>query len=107
MAWSPISKQHLDDGMSLQALAAAAIRYSDNAAMNLILREIGGLPAVNRFARSIGDQAFRQDNDWPAEAGSGGAGNVFDSTTPEAMVTSMHTILFGDRLPNHQWLPEV
>ena len=100
--WMPVTKKHFQEGMTLQELASAAISQSDNTAMNLILKSIGGIEGMNTFARSIGDTVFRQDHGWPGEAHSGGRGNIHDSSTPSAMVKSLQAIAFGNILPPHE-----
>ncbi|MDF3047197.1 MAG: bla [Candidatus Midichloriaceae bacterium] len=97
-AWAPITKQYVSKGMTVRELCAASISFSDNTAMNLLLRSIGGIQGMNDFARSIGDPSFRQDSDWPEEAFSGGAGNLKDTSTPQAMVESFHKLTIGDVL---------
>jgi beta-lactamase class A len=96
--WTPITEKHLIDGMTISELSAAAISYSDNTAMNLLVKKIGGLQEINAFARSIKDNFFRQDNGWPREAMSGGLGNLQDSSTPAAMEKSLQRLVFGDVL---------
>ena len=88
--------------MTVKDLCSAAISLSDNTAMNLLLKTIGGIEGMNDFARSIGNVSFRQDNDWPAEAYSGGDGNLKDSSTPQAMVESFHKITIDKTLDRPQ-----
>nr|WP_309740189.1 serine hydrolase [Chamaesiphon sp. OTE_20_metabat_361] len=59
VTYSPITKQHIEDGMTVTALCAAEIQYSDNTASNLLMNILGGPVAVTTFARSIGDRQFR------------------------------------------------
>lgn len=96
--WSPVTKKYVSSGMTIQDLCAASISLSDNTSMNLLLKVIGGVQGMNDFARSIGDLSFRQDNDWPAEAFSGGANNVKDSSTPKSMVQSLHKLTIDEVL---------
>ena len=100
--WSPVTEKHASEGMSVQELCAAAIVFSDNTAMNLLLKLIGGVQGMTDFARSIDDPAFRQDSDWPKEAYSGGKGNIEDSSTPKSMVESLRKIALGNVLGNLQ-----
>lgn len=100
--WSPITEKHVTDGMTISGLCAAAICYSDNTAMNLLANKLGGVQAINTFARSIGDQNFRQDHNWPQEALSGGPNNETDSTTPAAMEKSYQQLALGSVLAPHQ-----
>jgi beta-lactamase class A len=58
VTYSPITKQYIEDGMTVDALCAAAIQYSDNTASNLLMKILGGPEAVTTFARSIGDRQF-------------------------------------------------
>lgn len=93
--WSPVTKDHVTDGMTISELGAAAISLSDNTAMNLLLKHIGGVQGMTTFARSIGNPSFRQDHDWPAEAYSGGPNNLEDASTPKDMVESLHKLTVG------------
>lgn len=98
--WSPVTAKHVQEGMTLEALSAAAISYSDNTAMNLITQSLGGLSVMNRYAHRLGNRSFRIDHFWPEEAQSGGSGNVFDSSTPSEMAESLSKLALGDALPS-------
>ena len=100
--WNPITEKHLATGMTVAQLCAASISYSDNTAMNLLVKKMGGLEQMNIFARSIHNDSFRQDNGWPEEALSGGKGNLLDSSTPKAMAKSIQTLAFTDALARSQ-----
>lgn len=109
--WTPVTENHLADGMTVAELSAAAISHSDNTAMNLLTKKLGGPQGLTAFARSINDNEFRQDHTWPEEALSSPQSNK-DSTTPAAMQTSLQKILLGDVLSTTQrelllsWLKE-
>ncbi len=100
--WSPITEKYVSEGMTVQDLCSASISLSDNTAMNLLLKPIGGVQGMNDFARAIGNPSFRQDSDWPDEAFSGGAGNLKDSATPQAMVESLGKLTIGTVLDRPQ-----
>lgn len=100
--WSPITEKHLNQEMTIAELGEASICYSDNTAMNLLVKQMGGLEQMNQFAHSIGNASFRQDNDWPAEAFSGGKGDLKDSSTPKDMAKSLQTLAFTNALPKPQ-----
>lgn len=100
--WSPMTEKYLSSGMTVEQLCAAAISYSDNTAMNLLVKKMGGLEQMNRFAHSIGNVSFRQDNDWPKEAYSGGKGDLRDSATPKDMAKSLQKLAFTDALAKPQ-----
>ncbi len=78
--WSPISEKYLTTGMTVAELSAAAVQYSDNAAANLLLKELGGPAGLTAFMRSIGDTTFRLDR-WELE---------LNSAIPEAMRAIPH-----------------
>jgi beta-lactamase class A len=94
---SPITGKHLDTGMTVAAMCAATIQYSDNAAANLLMKILGGPAAVTAFARSIGDHTFRLDR-WETELNSAIPGDVRDTTSPDAMATSLQRLVLGDAL---------
>lgn len=39
--YNPITEKHVDTGMTLKELSDASLRYSDNTAGNLILKQLG------------------------------------------------------------------
>ncbi|MFA6915851.1 MAG: class A beta-lactamase [Parachlamydiales bacterium] len=100
--WSPVTRKYVTTGMTIQDLCAASISFSDNTSMNLLLKIIDGVQGMNDFAQSIGDLSFRQDNDWPAEAFSGGVNNLKDSSTPKSMVESLRKLTIGEILDKPQ-----
>ncbi|SMC29446.1 beta-lactamase class A [Andreprevotia lacus DSM 23236] len=98
---SPQTGQHLDDGMTVAELCAATLQYSDNAAANLLLAQLGGPAALTAFARSIGDRSFRLDRTEPT-LNTAVPGDVRDTTTPAAMARSLHALTLGNALPAAQ-----
>lgn len=100
--WNPITEKYLSSGMTVKQLCAASISYSDNTAMNLLVKKMGGLEQMTLFAHSIGNTSFRQDNGWPEEAYSGGKGNLKDSSTPKDMAKSLHKLAFAGALAKPQ-----
>jgi beta-lactamase class A len=98
LEYAPIARQHVGEGaMPVSELCAAAIEYSDNTAANLLLREMGGPPALTRFARSLDDAVTSLDRNEPA-LNDAKFGDERDTTTPEAMLGDMERILLGDEL---------
>jgi beta-lactamase class A len=98
LEYAPVTRRHVEDGgMMLAALCAAAIEYSDNTAANLLLREMGGPPALTRFARAIGDPVTRLDRTEPT-LNEAKPGDDRDTTSPAAMLADMRKILLGDVL---------
>lgn len=85
------------DAMTLRDLCAAVLTVSDNAAANILLRGIGGPPALTRFFRSLGDNVSRLDREEP-HLNSNTPGDARDTTSPRAMVDSMLKIFTQDVL---------
>ncbi|WP_380281103.1 class A beta-lactamase [Kitasatospora purpeofusca] len=88
---------NLEGGMTGEELCAAAITHSDNAAANLLLRELGGPPAVTRFCRSIGDRVTRLDR-WEPALNSAEPGRTTDTTTPRAIGRTYARLTTGNVL---------
>jgi len=112
LEYAPVTKEHVNEGgMTLAALCAAAVAYSDNTAANLLLQTIGGPEGLTRYARSIGDEQTRLDRLEP-HLNSAIPGDERDTTTPTAMVGNLGTILLGDALSQssrqllESWLAE-
>jgi beta-lactamase class A len=96
--YAPITRAHVQDGgMSVEALAEAAIEYSDNTAANLLLSAVGGPSRLTAYLRHIEDPVTRLDRMEP-ELNSAVPGDPRDTTTPNAMVADMQAILLGSRL---------
>jgi beta-lactamase class A len=94
---SPIAARHLDAGMTIRELCDAAVRYSDNAAGNLLLADLGGPAAITDFARSLGDQVTRLDRNEP-ELNTAIHGDERDTTTPRAIAGTFRALVLGDHL---------
>lgn len=99
--WSPVTKQHLAEGMSTQAMCQAAITHSDNLAMNLVIEAIGGKDRVNQFAQQLGNTSFRMDRLYPEEA-SATPEDLRDTATPRDMAMSVQQLVFGNTLAKPQ-----
>ncbi len=98
VTYSPITEKHLDNGMTVAELCAAALQYSDNTAVNMLMKQIGGPAAVTAYARSIGDTTFRLDR-WEPELNTAIPGDERDTTTPKAMAASLQKLTLGTALP--------
>lgn len=98
LSYAPVTKQHVDKGsMTLEELCAAAVSVSDNTAANLILKEIGGPAGWTAYARSLGDKVSRLDRTEPA-LNTAVAGDVRDTTSPNAMLGNLDKLFIGDIL---------
>jgi len=97
-SYAPITRLHLADGaMTVEALCAAAVDYSDNIAANLLLRETGGPAALTAWMRATGDTAFELRHNEP-QLNLSRLGDAHDTTTPRAMASSFHRFALGDVL---------
>ena len=65
------------------------MQHSDNTAANLLIRRLGGLEAINQWARSLGDDHFRLDR-WETELNSALPDDERDTTTPLAMAKTFN-----------------
>ncbi|MCX4756832.1 class A beta-lactamase [Kitasatospora purpeofusca] len=88
---------NLEAGMTVEELCAAALQYSDNAAANLLLRELGGPESITRFCRSIGDRVTRLDR-WEPALNSAEPGRLTDTTSPHALGLTYARLTLGPTL---------
>lgn len=79
---SPVTSATTTWRMSPAQLADAALRFSDNTAGNLLLREIGGPSAVTSLAASLGARATRLDRIEP-QLNEATPGDDRDTSTPD------------------------
>jgi beta-lactamase class A len=97
LSYAPITEQHVSTGMTLNAIMAAAIEYSDNTAANLMLQQIGGPAALQAALRGEGDSTTNVDRTEPT-LNTATPGDTRDTTTPRAWVTDLRTFVLGDAL---------
>lgn len=95
---SPITEQHVAEGMTIGQLCDAAVRYSDGTAANLLLADIGGPPAFTAYLRSLGDNVSRLDQLEP-ELNRDAPNDERDTTTPRAIAAVFRQLVLGDALP--------
>lgn len=91
--YTPISQDHVTDGMTVKEICAATMMYSDNA-VNLLMKELGGPQAVTAFARAIGDKQFQLDR-WEPELNASIPGGTRDTTTPMAMGNDLDVLVLA------------
>jgi len=88
---SPVTAAAADRRLSLRALCAAAVSYSDNTAANLLLKKLGGPRRLTAFFRSVGDHVSRLDRIEMA-LNENRPGDPRDTTTPAAMARTLRTL---------------
>lgn len=98
VTYSPITEKHVDSGMPLREVIAAAIRHSDNTAGNLLLRELGGPAGFTAALRRIGDTTTRADR-FETDLNETAPGDPRDTSTPRALATSLRAYAVDDVLP--------
>ncbi|MFJ8094739.1 class A beta-lactamase [Streptomyces griseofuscus] len=94
---SPRTEENQATGMAMAEVCAAAIQYSDNAAGNLLLRQLAGPAGLTRFFRSLGDEVSRLDR-WEPELNMAIPGDPRDTTSPEALARSIERLALGRAL---------
>lgn len=98
---SPVTEKHVDTGMTLGALCEAAVRFSDNAAANLLLEELGGPKALDAVLAEFGDDVTQMErnepglSDWDPKS-------PRDTTTPRMFATNLRTFVLGEALPKEE-----
>lgn len=96
----PVTGNYVTQGMTLGALAEAAMSYSDDTAINLIMKKLGGPQQVNNFANSIGNKTFNIEH-YEANLNSD-PNNTQDTSTPKDMAISLQKLTLGDSLQQPQ-----
>jgi beta-lactamase class A len=96
MFWHPITGKYVKDGMTLEALSEAAISYSDNPAINLIMKKLGGPKSITNFAKSFGNKSFNIEN-YEGDLNSNPKNNK-DTSTPKDMAISVQRLTLGNIL---------
>ncbi|WP_176697041.1 class A beta-lactamase [Microbacterium sp. 3J1] len=86
-----------DGQMTIDELADAALRYSDNTAGNLLLREVGGPSGLTSTLRRVGAQWTRLDR-WEPELNEATADDPRDTSTPREIHRLFSDALIGSRL---------
>jgi beta-lactamase class A len=95
--YNPITEKHIDTGMTLKELCDASLRYSDNTAANLILKQMGGPSGFKKSLREIGDLITNPEHFEP-ELNEVDPGETHDTSTPRALATSLQAFTIGDVL---------
>ncbi|GAA0828532.1 class A beta-lactamase [Streptosporangium amethystogenes subsp. fukuiense] len=106
---SPVTKDHVKDGMTVAQLCEAAITRSDNTAGNMLLRQLGGPAGLTGYFRTLKDPISRLDR-WETELNDWNPKERRDTTTPAAMGRDLRAVTAGtaldakDRARLNNWL---
>lgn len=98
VTYSPVTKKHVDTGMTLLEISEAAIRKSDNTAGNLLLEALGGPEKFEQALRDIGDDVTQPER-YETELNEFTPGNKRDTSTPRAMAANLNKVALGNFLP--------
>lgn len=100
MFWHPVTGLYISNGMTLEALSEAAISYSDNPAMNLILKKLGGPKSATDFAHTIGNKSFNVEH-YEGNLNSNPKSEQ-DTSTPKDMAISLQKLTLSNVLAQSQ-----
>ncbi|WP_020062911.1 class A beta-lactamase [Bacillus sp. 123MFChir2] len=95
--YSPITEKHVDTGMTLKELCDASLRYSDNTAGNLILKQLGGPTGFKKELEEIRDNITNPERFEPY-LNEVNPGETHDTSTPRALATSLQAFTLKDTL---------
>lgn len=97
--YSPVTEQAVDTGLTWRELAEAAVRESDNTAMNLILERLGGPEGLQHALEEIGDSVSRPV-DLEPELNDVDEDDAANTSSAEALAENL------ERLVADEWLDE-
>lgn len=95
--YSPITEQHVAEGMTLRAIADAAVRYSDNTAGNLLLEHLGGPERFEQELKGIGDNVTDAAR-YETELNEATPGDRRDTSTARALTEDLREYAVDDAL---------
>ncbi|TCL82664.1 MULTISPECIES: class A beta-lactamase [unclassified Rathayibacter] len=97
--YSPVTGESIDGGLPLAQLAEAAVRRSDNTALNLVLDRLGGPAALDRALEQLGDTTTDVVDEEPA-LNTIAPGSTANTTTPAAFTADLTAVALGEALPS-------
>lgn len=97
--YAPFTERVIREGgtTNLRELAENTVDNSDNAAANIIMRALGGPPAMTQFFRDHGANTMQLDR-WEPDLNTNVAGDLRDTTTPGAMAGLLHNLLIAQSI---------
>lgn len=104
--YAPVTAEHVQDGLPLDALAEAAVRNSDNQALNLVLASIGGPRGLDTALERLGDSVTDVVHTEPA-LNTLTPGSTADTTTAAAFTADLRALTGSDYLSaaqKAQWI---
>jgi beta-lactamase class A len=95
--YAPVTADRVGTDMTLAELGAAAVTESDNGALNVLLRHLGGPEALQAALVGIGDTTTQVDAGEP-ELNRFTPGETPRTSTPRALADGLATYALGDAL---------
>lgn len=95
--FSPVTSEHIAEGLTLAELAEAAMRQSDNTATNLVLDALGGPDGLQQGLEELGDTTTRI-TDWEPGLNIVGADGTANTTSPSAFTANLRELLESGHL---------
>jgi beta-lactamase class A len=96
--YAPVTQPRVGgEPMTVAELGEAIVTLSDNPAANILLTSFGGPTALTAYMRSLDDDVTRLDRNEP-DVNQALPGDARDTTTPLAMLKTMHKIVLGNAL---------
>ncbi len=100
-SFSPVTREHIETGLTIRELCDAAVRFGDGTAAGLLMRDIGGPEQLTAYLRSLGDTVSRIDLYEP-ELGGVAPGDPRGATTPRALAADYQQIVLRAALAPQQ-----
>lgn len=97
--YSPVTELHVEDGLTVREIIDAAITVSDNTAGNLLFDLLGGPAALDTALEQDVDDAVTEVVRREPDLNTAVPGEIRDTTTPEALATSLGSYVLDDVLP--------
>lgn len=96
LSTSPVTEQAVGGTLTVEQLMKATVEVSDNAAANILIRELGGLDAMRAFYRGVDDQTTRVDRMEPELNRQDGDK---DTITPVQSVIDLQRLFVAENSP--------
>ena len=94
---APVTEKAIGRTLTIRELAQAIVEVSDNPAANILIREMGGLPAWRDWVKGLGDSTTTISRLEP-DLNSALPNDPRDTALPEQTLGNLREVLFGDRL---------
>jgi beta-lactamase class A len=97
VAYSPVTEQHVESGMTVLEIVGAAVQESDNTAGNLLFDALDGPAGLEAALRAIGDGTTVAARYEP-ELNEATPGDERDTSTARALADDLRAYVLGDVL---------